>query len=110
MSGKKQHRVVSWKSSGERKYPGEGNDQHMEGLELTCGFSSVKVAVTLAGSGVMVIGVGGQKPGRSRLKSVERQIGVKTEKREGGSSWWRSEVGSCFVSVPDYGEFHLDVK
>lgn len=67
MRGKKQYRVVSWKPSEERKYPGEGNDHCMEDLELTCGFSGMKVMMTLAGSGVTVIGVGGRKPGCRRL-------------------------------------------
>lgn len=40
----------------------------MEDLELTYGFRSMKVMVTLADSRGIVIGVGQQKPDWSRLK------------------------------------------
>lgn len=42
----------------------------IEDLELTKGFSDMKVLVTLTVNRERVMGVGGEKPGWSRLKSA----------------------------------------
>lgn len=65
-----------------KEYPGEGSDQCMEDLELTYGFRSMKVMVTLAGSRGIVIGVGEQKPDWSRLKRECGETNCNEEKKE----------------------------
>lgn len=56
----------------------------MEDLELTCGFRSMQVMVTLAGSRGVVIRVEEQKPDWSRLKREcgETNLIKKKERKE----------------------------